>query len=281
MQIRETGPGNYPPVVYQPLRSPKSPYAKLGPGSSCTLPAKLGARLLSNQLNVCNKEKPLTERDSSIRQQLANIDVCPEDACSQRKSAIINKRNKQQRAILNVNAHDTDGQRTGADIDETDLEDAQDVTLMPKFLQHSALNDNHQQQMLLQESSSSSITSHDQLIHDDLIHDLRHKHRIHHHQETTTDNSNEANDHNERFIHSAADRGIRSSSEENSNASSNGGYFSEDSSQSISDLSGSPFELKVQVRQCSDEKLLKKNLSQDNLLRADYISRPNEKCKII
>ena len=41
-----------------------------------------------------------------------------------------------------------------------------------------------------------------------------------------------------------------------------------------------PFELKVQIRPCFDEKILKKNLSQDNLLRADYISRPNEKCTL-
>lgn len=39
----------------------------------------------------------------------------------------------------------------------------------------------------------------------------------------------------------------------------------------------SPFELRVQLRPFSDEKMLKKNLSQEKLLRADYISRPNEK----
>ena len=38
-----------------------------------------------------------------------------------------------------------------------------------------------------------------------------------------------------------------------------------------------PFELRVQLRPFSDEKMLKKNLSQENLLRADYITRPNEK----
>lgn len=47
------------------------------------------------------------------------------------------------------------------------------------------------------------------------------------------------------------------------------------------DLCGFPFELNVQIRPCSDEKILRKNLSQDNLLRADYISRPNEKCTFI
>lgn len=68
--------------------------------------------------------------------------------------------------------------------------------------------------------------------------------------------------------------------EENSNSSDQTcGYFSEDSNQSITDICGSPLELKVQIRQCSDEKLLEKNLSERNLLEADYISRPNEKCK--
>ena len=43
----------------------------------------------------------------------------------------------------------------------------------------------------------------------------------------------------------------------------------------------SPFELHVQLRPFSDEKMLKKNLSQDNLLRADYMSRPNEKCEYL
>lgn len=61
------------------------------------------------------------------------------------------------------------------------------------------------------------------------------------------------------------------------------GYHSEDdddSRQSVTDsCDRSPFELRVQIRNFSDEKILKKNLSQDNLLRADYISRPNEKCK--
>lgn len=72
VQIRRTGQGGtYPPVVYQPLRSPKSPYAsKCRPGSSCTLPAKLGPRYMSAdicgfpfelkvQIRPCHDEKVL------------------------------------------------------------------------------------------------------------------------------------------------------------------------------------------------------------------------------
>jgi len=47
------------------------------------------------------------------------------------------------------------------------------------------------------------------------------------------------------------------------------------------DLCSFPFELSVQIRPFSDEKVLRKNLSQDNLLGADYISRPNEKCTFL
>lgn len=76
-----------------------------------------------------------------------------------------------------------------------------------------------------------------------------------------------------------APRSARSNSEGNSNASSDqtADYLSEDSCQSVTDLYGSSMELKVQIRQCSDEKLLRKNLSEDNLLKAAYMSRPNEK----
>lgn len=118
----------------------------------------------------------------------------------------------------------------------------------------------------------TTTTTHDELddlqVDDHHDHSLRHDHHHHHHQQHQTH---------------CNDRDIRGSSEENSNASSdhsNGGYFSEDSSQSVTDLYGSSLELKVQIRPCSDEKILKKNLSQDNLLRADYISRPNEKCTL-
>lgn len=62
------------------------------------------------------------------------------------------------------------------------------------------------------------------------------------------------------------------------------GYHSEDDEDSRHSMTdscavASPFGLEVQIRPFSDEKVLKKNLSQDNLLKADYISRPNEKCK--
>lgn len=45
IQIRDTGRG-YPPLVYQPIRSPKSPFGKCLPGTallSSTLPANYGA----------------------------------------------------------------------------------------------------------------------------------------------------------------------------------------------------------------------------------------------
>ena len=45
IQIHDTGRG-YPPLVYQPIRSPKSPFGKCLPGTallSSTLPAKYGA----------------------------------------------------------------------------------------------------------------------------------------------------------------------------------------------------------------------------------------------
>ncbi|KAG9511117.1 Inositol hexakisphosphate kinase 1, partial [Fragariocoptes setiger] len=41
VQINETGPG-FPQLVYQPLRSPKSPFSRYAIGSSLTLPAKSG-----------------------------------------------------------------------------------------------------------------------------------------------------------------------------------------------------------------------------------------------
>lgn len=61
----------------------------------------------------------------------------------------------------------------------------------------------------------------------------------------------------------------------------NAGFLSQDNSQSITDLSGSPLELRVSIRQCSDENILRKNLSEENLLASNYISRPNEKCKCL
>lgn len=220
VQIRETGPGNYPPVVYQPLRSPKSPYAKFGPGSSCTLPAKLGARL-SNQIGK------IKDRNNELL-KLKEIDDNSPSALDQPDG---------------IMGHQHE-----------DLE----ATQLPEIIHPNSI------------------------IHDQCT-DLskpKDKHRASFHQKQhhimTTDTDLDQH-------HQYGHRDTRSSSEENSNTSSdhsNGGYFSEDSSQSITDLCGSPLELKVQIRQCSDEKLLKKNLSQDNLLRADYISRPNEKCKL-
>lgn len=264
VQIRETGAGTYPPVVYQPLRSPKSPYSKYGPGSSCTLPAKLGARLMTQSLayNDRSKTKRLIN-DSLITNKNKNCSI-PENE---------------------------------------DLTDETTETLLPRFL-HSNYRQHHNQhlsnnkQNFLQQPSYQhnhlTSTTTNSICLDSHIVDAQDHYSNHSSSPMTTD---EIDHHHHQHLHyplhgnkqnnchkivTSVDRNIRESSEENSNSSSdqtNGGYFSEDSSQSITDLTGSPFELKVQLRQCSDEKILKKNLSNENLLRADYISRPNEKCK--
>lgn len=62
-----------------------------------------------------------------------------------------------------------------------------------------------------------------------------------------------------------------------SNTSNNNGTLRLTRNKSSDETTCTPFELRVQLRPFSDEKILKKNLSQDNLLQADYISRPNEK----
>lgn len=253
VQIRETNAGNYPPVVYQPLRSPKSPFAKYGPGSSSTLPAKLGARLMSQTYNNNN-----------------------------------------------INIGSAKGAPGGNLSAKQEIFDPEDTSLWPRFL-HSPISPHDSKHQAQQQTSLTTATTRNnnkrqirQAPHFDHSIDLNdssaqhpgdhhmHRHNLHnsHHQPilTTDETSTGHLEHN----HSSVDRDIRSSSEENSNASSDHtsvGYYSEDSSQSITDVCGSPLELKVQIRQCSDEKILKKNLSQDNLLQADFISRPNEKCK--
>lgn len=262
VQIRETNTGNYPPVVYQPLRSPKSPYAKYGPGSSSTLPAKLGARLMNQTKNV---------------------------------------------NINNGGGKDTLGIGNLSEINANqDIIDPEDTSLWPRFLQsprcpHDSKHQQQQRQSTLTTKTTTTKNNNKRQIrqaphldHSIDLSDLSAQHPLdHHHMQRhnqhqfehhpqpilTTDETPEGHlEHN----HSSVDRDIRGSSEENSNASSDHtsvGYYSEDSSQSITDVCGSPLELKVQIRQCSDEKILKKNLSQDNLLKADFISRPNEKCK--
>lgn len=237
MQIKETGAGTYPPVVYQPLRSPKSPFAKYGgPGSSCTLPAKLGARLMTQSLAY-------NERNSSKTKRLMTNE-------GQSKNVIA------ENPSLEEQQHQLDA-----------------ATILPRFL-HSNYSSNYYPN---EKSLSSSTTTDLKAISYDQNHQpQKNQFRL------IDDDDEQARDSHSHHDHGSVDRTIRSSSEENSNASS-GGYFSEDSSQqSITtscDLPGSPFELKVQLRQCSDEKILKKNLSDDNLLAADYINRPNEKCK--
>lgn len=249
MQIRETGTGTYPPVVYQPLRSPKSPYAKFGPGSSCTLPAKMGARLLMDQIVVDNGPK------------------LDRTCCADRVV---------QSGLQGV--------------DETDsivpqLQFDPNPALLPRFL-HSPKNPKASRQSIPASHDDHLIDLNDNTESSHQHHHFNTNHHHHHHHSSSHQHNQiitiDDTEHPTKHNHPSVDRDIRSSSEENSNASSdhtNGGYFSEDSSQSITDLYGSSMELKVQIRQCSDEKILKKNLSQDNLLKADYISRPNEKCE--
>lgn len=215
----------------------------------------------------------------------------------------------QQAAINNnITGRDTkDATDHGRDLPLTNTThgafDPEDATLWPRFL-HSPKNPHNEFDQTQKQASSTMITtnrsnssrqlrqaphsdhsidlndSSAQHPHDHHIQTHHHHHHLHQSILTTDEASKDLNKHN----HSSVDRDIRSSSEENSNASSDhtsGGYYSEDSSQSITDVCGSPLELKVQIRQCSDEKILKKNLSQDNLLKADFISRPNEKCKLL
>lgn len=183
--------------------------------------------------------------------------------------------------------HDTDAQHASL-IPEFETQDWPQQATTESFAQH---------QTTLDLNVNSKSQQHHQLQHNQPhLHHPNHHHHHHHHHKQNHHHHHSSNQAkllttDESAIHGQEcnrtafdlDRDSRGSSEENSNASSdhtNGGYFSEDSSQSITDLSGSPLELKVQIRQCSDEKLLKKNLSQDNLLGADYISRPNDKCKL-
>lgn len=272
-------------MVYQPLRSPKSPYAKFGPGSSRTLPAKFRA-------NRHTKKAETGYEDSTTiktpRRSLVPLEHRREDDGRLADLTEIDKLSR---------------------IAEGDLDF--DTSILPRFLHspeelvtspnnnHLHLaepnydNDHHDQRVKLrlqqpqlhlpQQSSTlttdnqnevNKIKQQQQQLHQDNLHQ--------HHFETISKRKPSINsniNHDQRCL-SEADN--RSSSEDYSNASSDQmscGYFSEDSNQSITDLCGCPLELKVQVKQYSDEKLLKKNLSQDNLLNADYISRPNEKCK--
>lgn len=266
MQIRETATGTYPPVVYQPLRSPKSPYAKFGPGSSCTLPAKLGARLLMDQIVV--------DTGAKLNQARCGDGVV-------------------QSGVVGVDETDSIEPQLQFDANSTLLPRFLHSTTDPKSLSQSPpashsdhlidLNDNTEPSRHLHHSHH--FNSHHPHHHNHLHH---HHHCQHHHHSNHSHHppndivTIDETEHPVKHDHPSVDRDIRGSSEENSNASSdhtNGGYFSEDSSQSITDLYGSSMELKVQIRQCSDEKILKKNLSQDNLLKADYISRPNKKCE--
>lgn len=296
VQIRESSTGTYPSLVYQPLRSPKSPYAKFGPGSSCTLPAKLGARLMNQSLVYNNnrlKSKRLLNDSNVIKEgclSVYNNDEIIEDQLTTHNDDIsgINKNiSEEATSLLPRFLHHSSSStqliqppKHSASCCIVNKTNNNDNLLELDDIQHSILTDDINSDVI-GNNNHLNYTQQQQHQHQQL-NDLQQIH--HNHQQiTATDKSDNKNQHCKHVHHQAGvDRTIRSSSEENSNASSdhsNGGYFSEDSSQSITDLYGSPLELKVRIRQCSDEKLLKKNLSKDNLLQADYISRPNEKCK--
>lgn len=253
MQIRENGKGTYPPVVYQPLRSPKSPYSKFGPGSSCTLPAKLGARLMNAKNDRARTKRLLNDSLNTNRQN----NPIPE--------------HKQESSNLLQSTEETN-----ADL------------LLPRFLHHPAYT-----YTTYNTNNDRKLPYYQQRNHEDHLGVLHNNNNDDSFSQssstttTTTTTTTTATIDQEHYSLKSTNKNklnhnTRGSSEENSHSGSdhsNGGYFSEDSSQSVTDLCGSPFELKVQLRQCSDEKILKKNFSSENLLKADYISRPNEKCK--
>lgn len=227
MQIRETGTGSYPPLVCQPLRSPKSPYARYGPGSSNTLPAKFNARFKGHTNLAPPVGRIKTQRNTSS----AISD------CNQSKSNAID----QGDTLSNVKSRDvTDSIRSPTE------QNHEDTLIRPTPI------------YCVHDDQSAAIGFDDiRLVTPEANNCIKPQNII-------------------------VDREIRGNSEENSNSSDQTcGYFSEDSNQSITDICGSSLEMKVQIRQCSDEKVLEHNLSERNILDADLISRPNEKCKFV
>lgn len=79
IQIRDTGRG-FPPVIYQPLRSPKSPFGKYVPGSSSTLPARFGAefniyeKLTPPNVSVLGNIRTNSEGDEGIKVEISDED---------------------------------------------------------------------------------------------------------------------------------------------------------------------------------------------------------------
>lgn len=294
MQVRETGAGTFPPVLYQPLRSPKSRYAKLGPGSSRTLPAKFGARLSSIVPDECRvgatelcRNAPHLEADDQVACCSEGIDEIDRgDMDSSTKKLNVNLSGQLLDGEQELAA---DAEMVIPKFSRSSPKDSAHTCPRLKRQMHRSVpkNDmdqqNHQQHqphlLEFEETQHPHLITTDELDRLDYpghyqhqqqrLHNRHNHHHLNHHQQ-------HHHHHHRHYSHHYGEE-TRSSSEENSSDHTNGGYFSEDSSQSVTDLCGSPLELKVQIRQCFDEKVLKKSLSQENLLKADYISRPNEK----
>lgn len=282
VQIRETGSGNYPPLVYQPLRSPKSPYAKFATGISNTLPARFGARP-SGFLSTSPRP---TRNNSTKAQQSSSPPQLHHDGAHFLKSVGRNSRLGPTSEITKTKSASTIDQIT---VNETHSSNNQQLSHQSHNQQHitNCQSKHPAFQFRYHDQIQATQDIERTMIETGKNDNLKVKEKIL--AMSAADNSEIHRPYigsiDEHIIDNhmpVARRHMRSNSEDNSNASSEPSgedYYSEDSNQSIMDVCGSPLELKVQIRQCSDEKLLKKNLSQDNLLAADYISRPNDKCK--
>lgn len=296
MQIRENGSGPNPPLVYQPLRSPRSPHAKFGPGSSSTLPAKLSTNKQS-KLTVDQRATVKDEFESSVKLLKLGPRRSLSRPCKQTNNdtnRLLSEQEPLNRELNRISERDFDSE--GSILHSAPSNMACPLLASPQSQQQPASGepiDQANNDYLSQAKVHGSKPIFPATTNEDIR--LRKDYYRHHLRETsgdqqtsannsitTTINNNNNNNNHDRACLTEVDN--RSSSEDNSNASSDlmsCGYFSEDSQQSMTDLCGCPMKLRVQVKQYSDEKVLKKNLSQDNLLRADYISRPNDKCKCV
>lgn len=242
VQIGETGPGTYPPLVCQPLRSPKSPYARYRPGSSSTLPPKLNARIKGQTLVPPGRIK--APRNISNK-----LNGCPKDTSIDIRNTIPSS-------------------RTSEDITKP----------LPKLFIHSPKDQSQSDndRLTLTKPIYDVVDDQSATMEVDDLRQMRSEIGAcvkHLNSDEVVSNKNET-------IATTTTNNNASLIEENSNSSDQTcGYFSEDSYQSITDICGSSLELKVQIKQCSDEKILEKDLSERSLFQADYISRPNEKCK--
>lgn len=284
MQIRQNGSGANPPLVYQPLRSPK-----FAPGSSSTLPAKLSTKSQSKLADRC----ALAQEDLKTTGKFLKLG--PSRSLN-KPARLTGKQAHSSRELNRISEKELDNDESTLPTFLHSTTRASSPPLAPldmqplasgvspssqASLEHKPHFNNQQSETKLRRKQTSTPPTTD---------DYRHHYKKSSRNQQTSENGattsvNNNNNNNNIDTHDQAcltEVDNRSSSEDNSNASSDlmsCGYFSEDSNQSMTDLLGCPLELRVQVKQYSDEKILKKNLSQDNLLRADYISRPNDKCK--